>query len=439
MFRRVASAWVLLGTILVGGSVKAQQPFPIDLVPKRTSLARLQLERQWWAVVPLVETERLLKISVAGKSNANDRALLFAQTSYAMVHTLDAETGQLLWSTQLGERTGFARGAAANSFGVYLTNGSVFFALDKGTGRLVWKRMLDTRPTSSPACDEERAMVGLTSGKIYAYTLKQRDEKGNATILAQPVEAWNWQAGGPMVTRPLPADRIVAFASTDGKAYTVMADERTPLFRFSTGGRIGAGLAGYGIRCLLVPSADNNLYAVDIFTSLGLWTFASGAPIEQEPIVADQDVYIANTAGNLSCLDPVTGVPRWTRSTQGGQVVSISASKLYLRSFNLDLFIVDRKTGRVLVDPGESLLRAGLNLREFDLNIVNRFDDRLYFATPSGMIVAIREVDQVAPRVLKDPKCPSVRPCAAGRNQHNSPADSRSRDQTRRCGRARRR
>ncbi len=106
----------------------------------------------------------------------------------------------------------------------------------------------------------------------------------------------------------------------------------------------------------------------------------------------------------MTSLDPTTGEPRWTRSTQGGQIVSISATKIYLRSYNLDLFIVDRKTGRVLVDPGETLLRAGLDLREYELNIVNRFNDRLYFATPSGLIVCIRESGQVNPRPLKDPK-----------------------------------
>ena len=50
------------------------------------------------------------------------------------------------------------------------------------------------------------------------------------------------------------------------------------------------------------------------------------------------------------------------------------------------------------------MLRAGLDLREFTLNIVNRFNDRLFFATPSGMIVSIRETAQVEPRLLKDPK-----------------------------------
>src|ERR1017187_1147161 len=174
MFRRLVSAWVMVGTILFGGSVKAQRPFPADLVPKRTALERLSLERQWFGVVPLVETERLLDISIGGD-------LLFAQTSYAMAHAFEAESGRLIWSAQLGERSGFARGVAANSFGVYATNADTMFALDKKTGRLIWKHQLGTIPTSSPACDEERAMVGLTTGKIYAFTLKSRDDKGNET------------------------------------------------------------------------------------------------------------------------------------------------------------------------------------------------------------------------------------------------------------------
>ena len=70
-------------------------------------------------MIPLVETERLMKIALAGD-------LIFAQTDYAIVHAIDAESGRLLWSAQLGERTGFARGVTANSFAVYLTNANYF-------------------------------------------------------------------------------------------------------------------------------------------------------------------------------------------------------------------------------------------------------------------------------------------------------------------------
>ncbi len=400
MFRRLLPLWVILGSVIAVGPVRAQSPFPVRLIPSRTALERLGLERQWFGVIPLVETERLLKISLTGD-------LMFAQTSYAMVHAFDAESGRLLWSSQLGDRTGFARGVASNSFAVFVSNADTFYALDKGTGRMIWKVDLGTVPTSSPACDEDRAMLGLTTGKLYAYNLKSKDAKGNESILSSPTNAWNWQTGGPMKTRPLPALNVVAFGSTDKKAYVAMAAEPTPLFRLATGGPIGEGLGGFGTRTLLVPSGDNNLYAVDLFTSNVLWTFPSGAPIDQEPMVADQEVFIVNTAGNFSSLDPETGTPRWTTSTQGGRLISVSGSKIYLRAYTLDLFMVDRKTGRTLVNPSEVKLRAGLNIRDFDQEVVNRFNDRLYIATDSGMIVCMREAAQRQPRLLRDPKAPA--------------------------------
>ena len=188
MFRRLLSVVVIIATLMTGGSTRAQMPFPKNLVPKRSALDRLGLERQWFAVVPFVETERLLKISIGGD-------LLFAQTSYAMLHTYDAESGRLLWSAQLGERAGFARGVASNSFAVFATNADVFFCLDKRTGRTIWKYAMGKIPTSPPACDEQRAMVGFATGKIYAYDLKIKDDKGNESILTTPVEAWNWATG----------------------------------------------------------------------------------------------------------------------------------------------------------------------------------------------------------------------------------------------------
>ena len=84
MFRRLVPLWVIVSMMMAGGLAHAQMPFPVDLVPTRTALQRVGLERQWFGVIPLVETERLMKITLA-----ND--LLFAQTDYAMVHAFDAE------------------------------------------------------------------------------------------------------------------------------------------------------------------------------------------------------------------------------------------------------------------------------------------------------------------------------------------------------------
>jgi hypothetical protein len=215
---------------------------------------------------------------------------------------------------------------------------------------------------------------------------------------------WNWKAGGPIATRPVPAENIVAFGGGNGKVYGVAAFESTELFRFSTGGAIGEGMGTVGTRILLVPSGDFVLYAIDILTGESVWTFPSGAPIEHEPVVADQDVVVLNLAGSMSLLDATSGAPRWTTATQGKRVAAVSATKLYVRTPNLDLFIMDRATGRIVVEPSEARLRAGLNLREFDLDFVNRFDDRLYYATSSGLLVCISEMGQLQPRLLRDPK-----------------------------------
>ena len=75
------------------------------------------------------------------------------------------------------------------------------------------------------------------------------------------------------------------------------------LYRIATGGEIDAPLGTYGTRLLLIPSADKNVYAVDLFTANVNWTFSSGAPVLQEPLVADNDVYVVNKAGILGSLD----------------------------------------------------------------------------------------------------------------------------------------
>ena len=398
MLRRSLPVWVFL-SIIACPSARAQMPFPTHLLPSRTSLERLGLERQFFVVVPLVETERLLRIS-------RTESLLFAQTSYAKLHTFDAETGRRLWSVELGERSGFARGVASNSWAVFVTNANMLYALDRGSGRTLWKTNLGTMPTSTPACDESRVYVGMTNGILMGFQLKRTDAKGNEFIRDVPYPLPSWHAGGAISTRPLPTEKVLAFGGGDGKVYVAMVSETTIVYRVATGGPIGEGLGAFGTRTLLIPSADYVLYAFDIITADHLWSFPSGAPIVQEPLVADQDIYAINNAGYLSLLDPNNGIPRWTISTQGGRLAAVSAKKVYLRSYNLDLFVVDRSTGRMVIDPSETHLRAGLNLRDFDLSDVNRFNDRMFFATSSGLIVGLREAEQVLPRLLRDPKQP---------------------------------
>ena len=273
-------------SLLGGPSVQAQVPFARDLIPSRTSLARVGLERQWLAVVPLNDTERLLRISRSAD-------LFFAQTNHGSLHTYDAQSGRLLWSASLGQFTPLARPVSSNSYAVFGTSADVLIALDRKTGRLIWKKSLGTIPTCGTVCDEERVMVGTMDGRVDAYSLREKGPKGEMKIRAKPVQEWGWQTGGAVHTLPLTAEHMVALGSSDGRVYVVMNSERTSLYRVRTGGAIGEGMASFGTRTLLIPSADYNLYAIDLLTSSSLWTFPSGGPIDQAPLVAGEEILLS--------------------------------------------------------------------------------------------------------------------------------------------------
>src|SRR3954466_3022435 len=144
---RSAPVWALALLVLAGPSIRAQAPFASDLIPKRTSLARLGLERQWMAVVPLFENERLLRIS-----RSSD--LFFAQTDRGSVHTYDVQSGRHIWSANLGESTPYALPVSSNSFAVFGTCANILSALDRGTGRVIWRHNLGAIPSTGTVSDD---------------------------------------------------------------------------------------------------------------------------------------------------------------------------------------------------------------------------------------------------------------------------------------------
>jgi outer membrane protein assembly factor BamB len=402
MARRSALAWVV--AILAATTARGQIPYSPDLIPTRTALGRLGLERHWMGYVPLTGTERVLSISIAD-------TLFFAQTSRANFHVYDAESGRELWMANLGNAAASALPAAVNSRLVFATNATQLFVLDRQTGRFVWSTDLHALPTSAVTCDEQQVMVGLSNGKLASYVLFDPADK-RKVLYPQAREWWNWQTSrGALTSRPIPAQQFVAFGGQDGKLYVALSALPTDLipvmlYRIATGGEIAAPLGAYGTRTILVPSGDNNVYAVDLFGASVSWVYPSGAPVLQEPLVADDDVYAVNTAGLLASLDAKTGNPHWTTSTHGGRLISVGAKRIYLESYDDDLFIVDRATGQMLADPRATAQRAGLNLREYTVGLTNNLNDRIFMATPSGLVICLRETGQIKPRALRDPKLP---------------------------------
>lgn len=384
MSRRLLLAWV--GLALAATAAPAQVPFSKDLLPTRPALARVGLERHWFNVIPLGGGgEQVLELSI-------DHDFVFAQTDRANFHVFDSESGRLLWSVNLGSSSVDARPASANSTKVFVTNGNQLLALERRTGQILWTTHLDSLPASSTAADEERVWVGLLSGTLQTFMAK--DGKPSWTFLSQ----------GELSSRPQAAGKVVAFASHDGRVYVSRTDSLQLLYRWTSGGAVTAPLGSLGERTLLVPSLDHSLYAVDLFLGSTKWNYPTGAPIEQEPLVAGGDVFVVNTEGQLASINGLSGEPNWSISTLGGPLLGVTGKRVYLESRDGDLFIVDRATGQMLFDPRTTHERAGLNIREFKLGPTNRLNDRIYIASKSGMLLCFREPGAVSPTRLRDPK-----------------------------------
>ena len=402
MIRRTLTACLtLLGLVAgVGAEARAQVGFPRDVVPSRSALDRLGLERSWFTAVPLgTPRERVIAVSMA-------EDLVFAQTNSGNFFVFDSETGRLRWAANLGDATLEAHHASVNSFGVFVANGFNLIALDRRSGNVLWRKPLGSLSTSDTAASEERVYVGLDNGKLLGFRSRDiKQAKGaskNYTETGGSI-AYTWQTNAKVTSRPIPAEQVFAFASNDGKVYVAVDKPSTLLYRWPSGGPIVAPMATHGTRMLLAPSMDNSLYALDLYNGDLLWAFPSGAPISREPLVGDDDLYFVNTKGAMSALNVMDGKPRWTLPSGASRLLAVGQKRVYALSADNDLIIIDRSTGKILFDARATAQRAGLNLRDFTISPTNAQNDRMYFSTPSGLLIGVREAGAVQPRPIRKP------------------------------------
>ena len=401
MTRRQALALTLAGAAIAPGASLALAQSSAGLkkppLPTRATLSRLGLERAWYAVTPISDpTERILTANLTEDT-------IFVQTNRANLHSFGAETGQRNWSVNLGRDSLDTRPVSLNSQMAFVTNGPILFALDRRTGRIVWEKRLDSTAEGATAANEERVVVGLANGKLVAYNVRDHTDT-NPPGQSAGTFAWAWQTGAKITARPIPAGKVMAFASQDGRVYVGVEDSKTILFRYRTGGPIVGSMGTHGSQTLIVPSTDGILYAINLFTGDTLWKLSGGSPFEQEPIIDRDRVIVVTKTGLVLVVDAKSGTLLRSADIGGGRLLSVSESRGYVESPDRDLAIVDRASGQVSFTTRDTRERAGLDLRDYTIAVTNHLNDRLYFATPGGFLLSLREAGQTVPRLLRDPK-----------------------------------
>ncbi len=346
-------------------------------LPTSRMLSRLGLERAWWSQATLNPKRDKVKYMVLDEEN------VYLQGTGGTVTAFDAESGKRLWSVQLGNRDEPIYPGVSNEKYFLTVNGMALYCIERFSGKVLWELALPTMPSVGPSVDDEHIYVGALDGSIYSFELRKIDELYRKRLLPQwsyRAMLWRYRTSKEITTKAYSTGRLVNFASRDGSLYAVSASERDLTWQFETNAPITAPLATTE-DSLILASEDNFVYCLNRNSGLTRWEFASGFPIRKAPVVIEQDLFIMPDRGGLFNLGVRTGEEKW-ECPGITDLLGATKSRLFGSDVTGNIVLLQRTTGRPL---------GTLPLRPFSVRLQNDRTDRLYLATPSGLVVCLRE------------------------------------------------
>jgi len=416
-FAVVASlAWTAVGDC-PDSCLQAAQQSPLITEP---AARRHGLTRAWFTQVHMDRALGRVEHIVL------DRGVLFVQTDRASVHAIDAETGESLWSRQIGRPDHPTTAPGLGKQMLAILNGSRLYVANRRNGDILYELAVDGAPGAGPAVSEKRAYVPMTSGMIMAYRLEpltdpleelgkvpegpptaeeaeaaEERRQENLRLRQDYIPPLACRSLGramiqPLVTLQTEEEEYVGWPTDRGYLYIGRIDRRSEdrfelRYRLETDGNIAArptymppdpgnpGASGL----LFVTSESGFAYAVEEKTGEVAWRFPTGEPIIEPPVRIDDRIYVAVQLGGMYCLDAHTGKELWY-APRIKQFVAASPQRVYAVDTLGRLVALYAKTG--------ARLDTLWSVRQLPLRVANMETDRLYLATETGLVQCLHEV-----------------------------------------------
>lgn len=354
---------------------------------------------------------------------------LFVQTDQAVLHAFDAETGQTLWAQQVGEAMHPTLTAGANSNHVAVVNGSSLYVLNRFNGKLLWTTRLAQAPGAGAAMSERFVYVPMVSGEVYAYVLRPAEDPVEQLRKEQNVELTSEEQKSleaerregvrisqekvpplvctsfgqalvqPLVTRQTGSTETVAWTTSRGMLFVGEVDAEGDRFasryHLVTNGPITSQPAYLPPDVNIVgdsgviygASEDGFVYAIRETDGQILWRFSAGEPVIEQSTVIGLHVYVPTQTGGMHCLDARTGQEVWW--TPGvRRFVAASKDRVYAAD----------RVGRLMILSAQSGARLDtIDLAHLPIQMTNDRNDRIYLASPTGLIQCLREIELAQP------------------------------------------
>lgn len=382
-------ASLVLVTLLTGPGF-SQPATQRSTFPPPGQLNRFGLKMAWWNQAHIDPSRDTVRHLTA------DEQVVFVQTTAGVVTAIDMETGQKLWSLQLGRKDAPAYPVTTNHELALVLSGLDLFAVEKWTGDLAWRIHLPAQPSTSPVMDDKQVYAGMLDGSAYAFNLRKIRELFEQSLLPQwsyQTVSWRYKTSKTIHTPPIPWGDIVNFASENQSLYSVTKETRDLKFQLETDAPISAPMAQSG-GYLFMASEDFNIYAVSLVSGKIRWQFVTGLPIVTAPAAVGENLYVSPKRGGMYQLSTTSGRQRWWKP-ELTEFVAESAHYTFTSSERGDLVILDKNTGGTV---------GTLPLRHFSVRISNERTDRVIMSTSSGLVIMLHESDQEFPMYHMNPE-----------------------------------
>jgi outer membrane protein assembly factor BamB len=339
------------------------------LVPEQTAL-RHGLVRSWWLQIEMDRSrDRIAHVQLIGDT-------LYVQTELSVVEAIEAETGEVRWSRQVGKRGHFSRPLAATEDYVAVVNGGNLFMVDAQSGKTRWNLRLPGAAMAGPGLSRDRVFVPLVKGLIYSWQLRDHLSK----------RPWTHDANGRLAGQMLSGPKGVSWGTERGYAY--LNEPRTPDEWFMT--KLAGGVSAtitYRAPYYMVGTSSGYAYAVEEYSEEHVEIFTHSSPIVRPVVAFDKHAYVFPLNSGMFKASIETGEEQWW-VPQAREFIACSANKIYVADRLGRTLVVDKKTGGLL---------ETLPTERMALKMANYTSDRIYVGTRQGLIQCLHEIGQKEP------------------------------------------
>jgi outer membrane assembly lipoprotein YfgL len=335
-----------------------------------------------------------------------------AEPPAALVSMTNSVPITTLWSTKLG--AGFDEQFVKLVPAV--AEGRVFSAERKGrvrafdaaSGKLLWETDIEAPLSGGPGFGTGRVLVGTSDAEVVAL----RADDG-ALLWRAPVSS-------EVLSVPQAADGIVVVRTVDGKVFGLRAEDGTQLWVYErhvpvlTLRGISSPMLRHG---RVIGGFDNGkLAALELKDGRPLWEVSVAVPqgrselermvdIDGDPVVVDDDIYVATFQGGVAAVDAESGQVLWSRELSSFAGIGVDDAYLYITDDESHVWALDRQTGTALWKQDKLHQRALTAPVPYgDYVVVGDFEGYLHWLSKAdGHFVARTRVDDeglIAPPVF---------------------------------------